>query len=692
MRSERKKRWTLIGISVLILLVLFGRGVMLRLGEREESRESSGRMDLADGTQDPEGNSGSGGTSGLHEIEGTGGLGGTDSGESFGKPFSEGVIKNVWICSASGQAITFLSTEGEQELPLESELEEEQKGVIADLYVRDRAVYRISLKPERITGKVVLLDEEAGILELEEYDTLSLDEEVAVYDLRKADTKEGSSVTVGSLSQIVLGYDAADYVVADGVVCAVLICHEIVPEQIRVLIKTTGYEEVYHDTIRIRLLGAGTAQYDLASDGRDKVAEQSQKNLKKGTVLQFRPDCKYLQGGRCVLTAKKGIQIESIERGSASRNPVYAGRLEILQTEQGLLLINEVDLEEYVRGVLPSEMPATFPKEALQVQAVCARSYACRQLLEGGCRQYGAHVDDSTAYQVYQNAEGDEATNEAVKNTEGQILTWEKEAALTSYFSTSCGMTSPADRVWLGMEAIPYLTGAWQGEGEPVSVTGEEHQKERQNGGEASEKKKWDLSGEEAFRTFLLEEEGAYEAEVSWYRWKTEISLEHLQKNLDNTLLSCYRTTPALILTWRDGAFTSIPVDTVGRVEKIRILQREKEGLVTALEITGDQNRVQIYGEYNIRTVLAPCYDTIVRKDGSELSGNTMLPSAYLLIEENQEGSRLSGITIRGGGYGHGVGMSQYGAKALAESGMDYQGILSHYYPGTELEFLYQTE
>ena len=63
-----------------------------------------------------------------------------------------------------------------------------------------------------------------------------------------------------------------------------------------------------------------------------------------------------------------------------------------------------------------------------------------------------------------------------------------------------------------------------------------------------------------------------------------------------------------------------------------------------------------------------------------------------MLIEEEREGDRLSEITIRGGGYGHGVGMSQYGAKVLAEAGMEYQKILSHYYPGTELEFLYQVK
>ncbi len=659
MKTSLKKRWALIGICVLILLVLFGRGVMRKLGERDEGRKSPDKITSANG---------------FHQIENPDK---TEEDSSEAIP-SEGVIKNAWICSASGHAIRFLSAEGEQELPLEAALEEEQKEVVADLYIRNETVYRISLKPERISGKVLLLDEEAGVLELEEYDTLSLDEEVAVYDLRGT----GDEVTMGNLSQIVLGYAAADYVVADGIVCAVLICHEVIPEQIRVLIKTTGYEEVYHDTIEIRLLGAGTAQYDLASDGVDKVAESSQKNLKKGTVLKFRPDCKYLQGGRCVLTAKKGIQVASVERGSTSRNPVYSGRLEILQTDKGLLLINEVDLEEYVRGVLPSEMPATFPEEALQVQAVCARSYACRQLLEGGCRQYGAHVDDSTSYQVYQNAEGDKKTDQAVKNTEGQILTWEGEAALTAYFSTSCGMSSPADRVWLGMEEVPYLVGAWQGEGLPTSIWGEKEEAPEQ----------LDLSSEETFRAFLLEEEGAYETEISWYRWKTDISADHLKRNLDNTLLSCYRASPGMILTWQNGAFTSIPVDTVGTVEEIHVLQREKEGLVTALEIVGDQNRIQIYGEYNIRQVLAPCYDTIVRKDGSELSGNTLLPSAYLLIEEEREGDRLSGITIRGGGYGHGVGMSQYGAKVLAEAGMEYQKILSHYYPGTELEFLYQVK
>ena len=70
----------------------------------------------------------------------------------------------------------------------------------------------------------------------------------------------------------------------------------------------------------------------------------------------------------------------------------------------------------------------------------------------------------------------------------------------------------------------------------------------------------------------------------------------------------------------------------------------------------------------------------ITRNDNSTVDGLTILPSAFFYIESDSSGQE--GYTLKGGGYGHGVGMSQNGAKAMSDSGCDYMGILGHYYSG----------
>lgn len=93
--------------------------------------------------------------------------------------------------------------------------------------------------------------------------------------------------------------------------------------------------------------------------------------------------------------------LSGVERAQGQAN--YRGRLELVRWEDGIVVINELPLEEYLYGVVPGEMPASYPLEALKSQAVCARTYAYERLQRAGLPEYGAHVDDSTAFQVYQN-------------------------------------------------------------------------------------------------------------------------------------------------------------------------------------------------------------------------------------------------------------------------------------------------
>ena len=101
--------------------------------------------------------------------------------------------------------------------------------------------------------------------------------------------------------------------------------------------------------------------------------------------------------------------------GKPEDETVYPGSFVIYKSEEGLLVVNELDLEMYLRYVVPSEMPSSYEKEALKAQAVCARTYACARIREKTWENYHADVDDSVESQVYHNMEAQPETDAAVK-------------------------------------------------------------------------------------------------------------------------------------------------------------------------------------------------------------------------------------------------------------------------------------
>lgn len=199
---------------------------------------------------------------------------------------------------------------------------------------------------------------------------------------------------------------------------------------IRVLLMDSGYTTYYHPSVTLRM------------DNQE---------------FTYTADSPELQEGSLVLDGTKtGIQLLSIER--QENPPVYSGSLEIRKTGQGLLLVNELPLETYLEGVVPSEMPASYEMEALMAQAVCARTYAVCQIRESKLqKEYGADVDDSVNFQVYENFMPTQKTSQAVKETAGQILVQNGEPVTAYYFSTSAGVTS-TDEIWGEKKAAPYLS------------------------------------------------------------------------------------------------------------------------------------------------------------------------------------------------------------------------------------------
>ena len=111
-------------------------------------------------------------------------------------------------------------------------------------------------------------------------------------------------------------------------------------------------------------------------------------------------------------------------------------------------MISVVDMEDYLKQVVPSEMPRSFGVEALKVQAVAARTYAISDFLKGRYAALGFHVKDTTESQVYNNQVENEDANRAIEATRGEILVYQGVPIDAKYSSTSAGFTEAAHRIW----------------------------------------------------------------------------------------------------------------------------------------------------------------------------------------------------------------------------------------------------
>lgn len=563
-----------------------------------------------------------------------------------GEEQQNGTLYNVWIEKGEEHQITIF-TEGKSILyRTKHKLSENIEKVVGDIELEDGIVTKVSIKPDKITGKVLVGDE--NYIELEGRGKVELDKNYKVYRVYGGIASE-------MLSSVVVGYSNAEFVVADGKICAALLTKPVEPKNIRVLITRDGTSGKFHNKVSLKSVGG----LKVSCNGQEKTYKENEEvTIDMGNS--------WLKEGRLIITPIKKnekITVTSIKRNND--NPSYRGTIEIANLEDGMVVVNEVSLEEYLYAVIPSEMPTSYGVEALKVQAVCARSYAYTQLLENSCRAYSAHMDDTVSYQVYNNVPENETSIQAVNDTKDMVLKYNNKVITAYYFSTSCGYTSSIEDVWNMKEGKEYLIGKLQN----------------------STEKTMDLTTDENFKKFLNNKELiTYDSSFPWYRWSVTIDAADIQKLLDLKLEDRYENNPEQILTKdkKTGKYISIPVGTVGKVKDIKVIERKTGGIVTGIRVIGSKQTVEIYSEYNIRILLGPVWDTITRQDNSTVDGMSLLPSAFFVIDKNKREDEIT-FKIQGGGYGHGVGMSQNGVKSMTLAGKTFEEILEHYYPGVRL-------
>lgn len=563
---------------------------------------------------------------------------------------------NVYIVKGKGNVLTAYSQNGEHEYKIKDDLTEMEYTGLGDVCVRNDEVKKLVCKPDQITAKVLAIGE--AMVELENYGEIPLDQKNSCYTV-------GTGIAPSSMESLYVGQTDARFVVADGKLCGVLLPEDAKQEKeagtggnIRVILKTDGFASYEHAEVRLR----GTKKLYVKR-------KKTETEVQPGEEIVFSADS--MKENRVSVRSEEGGRIELSSVSRSGGKPLYRGTMEIVKADQGFHVINELPLEEYLYGVIPSEMPAEYGKEALKAQAVCARSYAAKHMKNNRLKEMGAHVDDSTAYQVYNNTKEDERCKQAVDETKGMMAYYGGKIASTYFFSTACGVTSSARDVGFSDENIPYLSGRLQ-----------EPEWKDQDSAERAKLVSEAFGDEDLFRKFLDEDRSVLEKSQPWYRWSTAISMEDMENNINEKIGSrCQAVGESIQVRQADGTYASEQIDSIGKLKRIRIKERGDGGVVTMAVIVGTEKTVRVFHEYNIRMLLFNENAIIRKNDGTNVSGMSILPSGFFVCD-------LVGRTyeFRGGGFGHGTGMSQTGANELAQAGKTYEEILQYYFEGVEVK------
>jgi stage II sporulation protein D len=386
-------------------------------------------------------------------------------------------------------------------------------------------------------------------------------------------------------------------------------------------LSATGEWRLYAAGDRLLVRGTGRGTWTIARRG-SKVRVSSRDGLaatREGTLV---------------------AQPASAETFLTWNGRPYRGTLELTATSSGLLVVNRLPVEDYVRGVVSQELGPVGPADsaAAQAQAVAARSYAYVRLndpdIPPGGRRYDlvATVTD----QVYGGVAGETAVgNAAVASTSGIVITYGGRVVNAPYHASCGGTTAEPEDVWRAPPQ-PYL--------QRVSdqIPGTDH--------------------------YYCE--GSAE-----FRWARTFSRADLNAALERNLRQ-YAVAGGSGASDRvesgDGSDDAGSSHPIGSVRSVAVDALTPSGRVAWVTVATDRGTYRVRGN-DIRFVF-------------RLPRGEILKSTYFLVDdEPMRDGQLTSLTLRGRGNGHGVGMCQWGAIGRARAGQDFQTILGTYYPGTTL-------
>ena len=341
----------------------------------------------------------------------------------------------------------------------------------------------------------------------------------------------------------------------------------------------------------------------------------------------------------------EGVFVEPVEEDEfiSYNGKEYRGNFVIYRfSDSDITVVNVVDLEDYLYGVVPRELSTGHPIEALKAQAVAARTYACQTLNK--YEKWNFDMTNSTADQAYSGKSVEkEDTNRAVDETAGEIITYDGKPITAYYFSTSAGMTENSENVWT--QAYPYL----------VAVE-DKYQSDKVSYAN------WSVR----FTTKEIEE-------ILLARSKkigNLLSVEILKKSPSNAVLEL-----EFVGSKNSYKVTKETTRLVFGTSDVRsqFYDITTDNSVTVVNVEEDKNTAQL----NSLKVMTEKGPVSIKEEDIAVKG---------WKEEKEYPLQASEYILNGKGWGHGVGMSQSGALGMAREGFSYDEILEWYYTGVEIE------
>ena len=374
------------------------------------------------------------------------------------------------------------------------------------------------------------------------------------------------------------------------------------------------------------LLAEGSKEITISANGRFVV-----KNLEDEVLFNaISFSINWISENRILLnsdTIKNSLKVFPANSVLFSTNKTgqnrYTGNLIIRSDSMGLRLIEEIDFEEYLYGVLPYEMSASWHIEALKVQAVTARTYAARNLIAPEGEDFDVYSGVmSQMYKgtgnIFENKNTYGNVIKAVDETKGQVLAYNGKMFTTYYHSNCGGHTGPP--VWNKIEdEIPPLQGT---------------------------------NCDACLRA------GNFKNKT----WSHTFTSEHIQQ-----FASTLYTDESKQILEKDSLQKNVALKKIsGKITNIKPIEKTVDGRVVLLAIISENGDVATISCQELRLGI----------------GAGQLKSCNLdIIKKENDGS----FSFSGRGFGHGVGMCQIGAKQLAEEKKKYDEILRFYYQGAEI-------
>lgn len=344
----------------------------------------------------------------------------------------------------------------------------------------------------------------------------------------------------------------------------------------------------------IRVLIQDSVKEAVVSATRTPDLMDAAEKKRIGTVAPMPLTIRVFGGGLTVNGAPVGDGLVIVPAGGDRlklNGRSYRGKLRVKKGEGAEMdVVNVLDVEEYLYGVVPKEMSSLWPLESLKAQAVVARTFALYQKDKNKDDHYDVYC--TTSSQVYGGFDAEtNPSSRAVDSTRGEVLTYNGKLILAYYHANSGGATEDAKNVWTA--EIPYLKGV----------------------------------------------RDPYSENAPDVRWSAPFRVEDISRSLSKSGIRMNAV--------RDVVASE--VSPSGRIVKVRVLH---DG-----------------GETTIRS-----NDFRIKLDARLLKSTFFVPT--------KEGDR---IRFDGKGYGHGVGLSQWGAREMARLGFSYRAILDHYYSKVEI-------